>query len=198
MPSPTKTSRRTALLAALLVLSHPILHGEETAPPMLVTASSSAAQATPSAFLTSYISTAGRRNGSKLISCLTTAIKLRPDLAGKIVVATLNICRLNTSPLTGRLPLATINQIVTAAVAAAPESVTNIVKAAIQSEPYARSSIVAAATAAAPQQASNVQAVAVSISSASSMSILSSVASFNPAEDATLPVNSPEQPPSGP
>ena len=202
MPSPTKNSPPGAFFVAIIFLPAVICLAETApaptevvVPPLMVSAASSAAQATPSAFLATFISTAVRLSGPKFISWITTAVKLRPDLAPKIVVAALNIARLNTPSFGGRISATTISQIIAAAVAAAPESASAIVRAAIQSEPYASASIVSAAVATAPDQASNVQTA---VSTTTAMSILPSVASLNPAEQMPSNVNSPEQPPSGP
>jgi hypothetical protein len=195
-----ENSRRRVLLPTLGVLFLRAASAEQIssppadqmAPPITVRASSSATGAAAE-FLTVFISTAVRLNGAKFTSCLATAVKLRPDLAGKIVVCALNISRLNAHPLTGHLSLGTIDQIIRAAVAAAPEAAVDIVKAAIQSEPYARASIIAAALAVAPDQESSIRAA---VNETVPMSILPSFATLNPKDNAPSDnVNSPEQPP---
>jgi len=195
-----ENSRRRVLLPTLGVLFLRVVSAEQIssppadqmAPPITVRASSSAGGAA-SEFLTAFISTAVRLDGLKFISCLATAVKLRPDLAGKIVVCALNISRLNAHPLAGRLPLGTIDQIIKAAVAASPETASDIVKAAIQSEPYARASIIAAALAVAPDQESRIRNV---VNEMTPVSILPSFATLNPKDHAPSDnVNSPEQPP---
>ena len=206
-----ENSRRRVLLPTLGVLFLRVVSAEQIssppadqmAPPITVRASSSAGGAasefltafisTASEFLTAFISTAVRLDGLKFISCLATAVKLRPDLAGKIVVCALNISRLNAHPLAGRLPLGTVDQIIKAAVAASPEAASDIVKAAIQSEPYARASIIAAALAVAPDQESRIRNV---VNEMTPVSILPSFATLNPKDRAPSDnVNSPEQPP---
>ncbi|MDP9186730.1 MAG: hypothetical protein M3O72_05180 [Verrucomicrobiota bacterium] len=198
-----ENSRRRVLLATLGVLFLRVASSEQIssapadqiAPPITVRASSNATGAA-SKFLTTFISTAVRLDGAKFISCLATAVKLRPDLAGKIVVCALNISRLNAHPLTGRLSFGTIDQIIKAAVAAAPGAASDIVKAAIQSEPYARAYIIAAALSAAPDQESSIRTT---VNETTPTSILLLVASFNPTENRQpANVNSPEQPPVGP
>src|SRR5437879_4080808 len=201
MPLGKKNSRRCIFLAASLILPCAIaaaqtasVSADQIVAPVTVRASSSAAQTGTAQFLATFISTAARLEGPKFISCLTAAVKLRPDLAGKLVICALNIARLNAHTLTGRLSPGTIDQIIKAAVAAAPEASPDIVKAAIQSEPYARDSIIAAAVTAAPDQASDIR---VAVANTTSMSILPLATTFNPAQDGPSPVNSPEQPPSG-
>jgi hypothetical protein len=198
-----ENSRRRVLLATLGVLFLRVASSEQIssapadqmAPPVTVRASSSDGGAA-SEFLTAFISTAVRLDGAKFISCLATAVKLRPDLAGKIIVCALNISRLNAHPLAGRLSFGTIDQIIKAAVAAAPEAASDIVKAAIQSEPYARECIISAAIASAPEEESAIRAA---VSEMTPMSILPTAGRFNPADNAPFGnVNSPEQPPAGP
>src|SRR5204862_7037301 len=95
-----ENSRRRVLLPTLGVLFLRVVSAEQIssppadqmAPPITVRASSSAGGAA-SEFLTAFISAAVRLDGLKFISCLATAVKLRPDLAGKIVVCALNISR---------------------------------------------------------------------------------------------------------
>jgi hypothetical protein len=195
-----ENSRRRVLLALLSVLLLRVASAEQIsfasadqiALPITVRASSNAA-GPANEFLTAFISAAVRLDGEKFISCLATGVKLRPDLAGKIVVCALNISRLNVHPLMGRLPLSTIDQIIKAAVAAAPEAAADIVKAAIQSESYARNYIIAAAVAVAHDQESSIRAT---VNETTPISILALAASLNPTENG-LPanVNSPEQPP---
>jgi hypothetical protein len=201
-----KNARRAALPAAVVVLSCSFMPARRIAAaptdliaaPITVQASESAAQTAADEFLTGFITTAVRLEGPKFISSIKTAAKLRPDFAGKIVVCSLNIARLNSHLPGGRLSCATIDQIVTAAVTAAPQSAASIVKAAIESEPYARGCVVAAAIAAAPGQEAEINAAANEVQP---MSMLTSagVGRINPADNAPLgSVNSPEQPPIGP
>ena len=160
--------------------------------PITVRASSSAAA---DQFIAGFITTTVRLEGSKLISCITTTAKLRPDLASKIVVCALNISRLSSHLPGAGLSFAIIDQIVRAAIAGAPESAAAIVKAAIESEPYARESIIAAAIAVAPDQESEINAAA---NETSPMSMFALRGRINPVEDRPSSVNSPEQPPAGP
>jgi hypothetical protein len=195
-----ENSRRCVLPALLSVLLLRVASAEQIssasadqiAPPITVRASNNAA-GTANEYLTAFISTAVRLDGAKFTSCLATAVKLHPDLAGKIVVCALNISRLNVHPLVGRLPFGTIDQIIKAAVVAAPQATADIVKAAIRSEPYARNYIITAALAVAPDQQSSIRAT---VNETTPISILALAASLNPTENG-LPanVNSPEQPP---
>src|SRR2546430_2852806 len=188
------------LLATTALLSFQIVSAQQTAPtsndaialPITVRASSSAAQAAADQYIAGFITTSVRLEGSKLISCITTAAKLRPDLASAIVVCALNISRLNSHLHGAGLSFAIIDQIVRAAIAGAPESAAAIVKAAIESEPYARESIIAAAIAIAPDQEAEIQAVA---DQTQSMSMFAWVNAemFNPVNNGGLvTVNSPE------
>ena len=187
---------------ALLLSLHTALAQHPATPPdepiaiaITVQASNSVAQTEADEFLTGFISTAVRLEGPKRISCITNAVKLRPDLAPRITVCALNIARLNSN-LLGRLSCATIGQIIRAAVIGAPHSAAAIVKAAIQSEPYARDCIIAAALAAAPDEELEINAA---VSEISPISMFGWRGRINPVED--LPasnVNSPEQPPSEP
>jgi hypothetical protein len=203
MPLGTKNSRSRVWLATLMILPCAIAtaqtssgSADQIASPITVSASANANQTGSAQFLTTFISTAARLTGPKFISCLSAAVKLRPDLAGKLVTCALNIARLHAHTLIGRLPLATINQIVSVAVAAAPEAAPEIVKAAIQSEPYASAQIVAAAVASAPDQA---EAILATATPTTPMLIVSLTTSLNPTESAPSDtVNSPEQPPVGP
>ncbi len=144
-------------------------------------------------FLTLFISSAVRLQGPEFIAWLATAVKLRADLAGKVVVCSLNIARLNARLNNGRLSFGTIGQIIKGAVGAVPETAPDIVKAAIKSEPYARDWIIMSAIAAAPDEQPLIFAAA---NEAQPMSILLTAGRFNPADNATIDnVNSPEQPP---
>jgi hypothetical protein len=204
MFSGSNSRRGRASLALTGVLSLTVVSAQQAAPspdetifaPITVRASNSASQGTSDEFLTGFIAVAVRFEGPKFISRIATAAKLRPDLAGKIVVCALNIVRLKSHLPGGRLSCATIDQIVKAAVTAAPQSAASIVKAAIESELYARSCIVAAAVAAAPGQEAEINAAANEVQLAS---ILPTAGRFNPKDNAPFDnVNSPEQPPIGP
>ena len=202
MPFPTENLRSCVVLTTAIFLSLQIGNAQDAgsgpsdAVAPTVTVSASASDNSAAQFLSGFISSAMRLNGQNLASCVATAVKVRPDLAGKLVVCALNIARIKTQSVTGRLSLDTINQIIKSAIAAAPWVASAIVTAAIESEPYARESIVAAAISAAPDQESEIR---VALASSSSMSILPRLVAFNPSETGPSgSVNSPEQPPSGP
>jgi hypothetical protein len=203
MFSGPKNRRRCAFLALLAFLSMHVITArqassapDETLATITVHASHGAAQTSADEFLAGFIGTAVRLDGPKFVSCVAKAVMFRPDLAGKIVVCALNIARLNSHLLGGRLSCATIDQIIKAAVTAAPQNAASIVKAAIRSEPYARSCVVVAAVAAAPGQETEIYAAA---NETQSVSIFPTVGRFNPADNTPFnSVNSPEQPPPGP
>lgn len=204
MFSGPKSRRGRASLALTAVLSLTIVSAQQAAPvpnesiaaPITVRASISAREMAAAEFLTAFISTAVRFQGPEFIAWLVTAVKLRADLAGKIVVCSLDIARLNARSNEGRVSFATIGQIIKGAVGAAPETAPDIVKAAIKSEPYARDWIIASAIAAAPDEQPLILA---SVGETKPMSILLTAGRFNPADNAPFDnVNSPEQPPAGP
>jgi hypothetical protein len=197
-----KSRFRSACLTLVALLSLKVTSAQQTAPasdeaiaaPITVRASDSAAESANDEFLASFISAAVQLEGPKFLACMTAAASLRPDLAGKIVICALNIARLNSHPVNGTLSFAMINQIIKTVVTAAPQSATDIVKKAIESEPYALAWIIVAAVSAAPEEESEINAAA---SETSSMFAFAS--RINPVEDlASGNVNSPEQPPAGP
>ena len=204
MCSAPKIRSRWAFPVLSFVLSFKVASAQQTAlspdepiaVAITVKATNSVAQTEADEFLAGFITTAGRLEGQKFISCVTTATKLRPDLAARIAVSALNIAHLNSRLPGGHLSCGTIDQIVKAAVTAAPQNAASIVKAAIKSEPYARSCIVAAAIAAAPEQEAEIEAAA---NETQTMSILPTAGRFNPADNTPFEeVTSPEQPPPGP
>lgn len=171
---------------------------EPVTAPIVVHASISTAETSTNQFLAGFITTATRLEGAKFIACVGAASKTRPDLAPKVVVCAFNLARLNFHPLRGQLSLSLIDQVIIAAVAAAPEKAADIVKAAISSEPYAQNTIIAAAIAAAPEEETEIYAVSSQVSPMS-MFAFATITVVNPVNDGGLgPVNSPEQPPAGP
>src|SRR5437588_5792780 len=198
---------RLLAFSALAAVTLPIgpLCAQDSAPvadsialPIIVRASSSTQHVSADQFLAAFITTAARLNGPKFVAAVGTASKMRPDLASKVVVCALNIARLNSHSPAGQLSFAVIDQIIKAAIVAAPQSASDIVRAAISSEPYARASIVAAAVAAAPGEEAEIHVAA---SESSPMSIFASAitATLNPVNSGGLgDVNSPEQPPVAP
>lgn len=206
MLSVPKTRLRGASLTLAMLLSLEVASAQQNArapdetiaAPITVRASNSAAQTANDEFLAGFITAAVKLQGPKFLARLRTAVSLRPDLAGKIVVCALNIARLNSHLPDRTLSFAAIDQIIKIAVTAAPQSAADIVKAAIASEPYARAWIIAAAVAAAPDQAAQIQAAA-NENPATSMLASAATAGFNPANNGDMGnVNSPEQPPVGP
>ena len=195
---------RLFLLALLALLPNNFVRAQDSTPdetvvnPIIVKGSATGAESQPDQTLAVFITTAMRLRGPKFLAYLSSTVQTRPDLAARIVVCALNISRLNLPSTQSQLPLALIDQIVKTAVAAAPESATEIVSAAIRCEPYARTTIVAAAITAAPAQASEI-AMAMNQTSSVSMFALASAAAINPVNDGGAgAVNSPEQPPSVP
>src|SRR5437879_13815352 len=101
MPLGTKNSRRCVFLAASLILPCTIaaaqtasVSADQIVAPVTVRASSSAAQTGTAQVLATFIYTAARLNGPKLISCLTAPVTLRTDLAGRHVICAVNIASL--------------------------------------------------------------------------------------------------------
>lgn len=190
----------TGLVAACALASFEIASAQTNdriAAPITVRASRDATEKAAGEFLTNFLTTAIRLNGSKFIASLTTAVQLRPDLAPKIVVCALNISRLNLQTTRRRLPLVKIEQIVKAAVSAAPQAAAAIVRAAIESEPYARGAIVAAAISAAPAEAAEIVSAAAQTEPISTFA--GAALSLNPVDNAgSGNVVSPEKPPAGP
>lgn len=129
---------------------------------------------------------------------VSAAVKLRPDLADKIVVSALNICRLNTHGKNHQIPCDIIARIINAAVTANPKAAEAVVRAAISSEPYARSCIVTAAIAAAPDQELAIRRAGNEIESIAFLQA-HGAGNINPVDlSADEPVTSQEQPPAGP
>ena len=200
MLSVPKSRFRSASVTLVALLSLKVGSAQQTAPapeevvaaPITVRASDSAAQSANDEFLASFISAAIQLEGAKFLTCTTAAASLRPDLAGQIVICALNVARLNSHPANGTLSFATINQIIKTVVAAAPRSAADIVKKAIESEPYAREWIIVAAISAAPDEELEINAAATG-TQPTSFFVSVNFTRFNPIENAE--VNSPEQPP---
>jgi hypothetical protein len=154
-------------------------------------------EASAAQFLNAFNSVLVRKKISDFPSYVAVAIKVRADLADKIVVSALAACHLKKHGDDQRISLEIIDLIIRAAVAADHEAAEAIVKAAIMSEPYARDCIVAAAIAVAPQQQLAILRAAGEIQT---MAFLQrrEPDSINPVNFSGEIVNSPEQPPSGP
>src|SRR5881392_860543 len=99
MLSIPKSRLHCASLTLAAVLSLKVASAQQTAAapdetiaaPITVRASNSAAQTGNDEFLAGFISAAVKLQGPKFLARLRTAVSLRPDLAGKIVVYALNI-----------------------------------------------------------------------------------------------------------
>jgi hypothetical protein len=163
--------------------------------------------ASPKQFLGAYAAVLVRAKPKEVICYVNAAVKLRPDLAPKIVVITLNVRRPNMKVAHQREVFQEIADIIQAAVVASPDTAAAIVKAAVEAVPFARDGIVTAAIAAAPdQKIALVQAAYATLSAGAdgmglngSYVFIPAVGTINPA-DYTRPetVNSPEQPPTLP
>ena len=173
--------------------------------------SASVEEASASQFLRAFTAVLVRARPKEVVWYVNAAVKLRPDLADRIVVAALNVI-ISGADLSDRQNkqkiAAEITDIIQAAIAADPDAAVAIVKAAVTAAPFARDWIVAAAIAAAPDQriaflqaAHEGESNAFFWSSRVGAGNISSTtfASINPANlSGNGNVNSPEQPPSGP
>ena len=115
-------------------------------------ATATVAKASPYEFLRAFTAVVVGVKPGGVPAYVKAAIRLRPDLADKIVLAALKTRRIARSVDDDQLSYSEIDRIIRAAVAADPAAAAAIVTAAIQAEPYARDCIVAAAIAAAPDQ----------------------------------------------
>ena len=107
---------------------------------VLASGAPSVKEARASAFINAFSSVAIRVKDKDLPSYVSTAVTLRPDLADKIVAAALK-----SRPPETRLSLELIDRIVKVAIAAAPDAKRAIVRAALETCPWARKCILAAA-----------------------------------------------------
>ena len=161
-------------------------------------------EASPRQFLRAYMSILARAQPREVIWYVNAAVKVRPDLAPQIAVATLDVRRPNMKKADQRKTCQLIGDIIQAAVMSNPPAAPVIVKAAIEAAPFARDCILAAAIAAAPDQrlafveaARAVPAAAPATMAMMNSSVLNpTIGTINPA-DYTAPagVISPEQPP---
>ena len=153
-------------------------------------------QASPDDFLRAFTAILVRAKSRDVPAYVGAAVKLRPDLAGKIVFAALNTRRSKVD--SNKLSWAEIERVIKTAVAANPGAAAEIVMFAIRAQPSARDSIVATAiAAAAPEQRIAILRAAGAAESAplSHPTTIGTINPINPIEDP--PVNSPEQPLSG-
>jgi hypothetical protein len=154
-------------------------------------------------FLRAYMSILARVKPNEIIWYVNAAVKVRPDLAVKIVVTTLNVRR-PTAKIASRTACQLIGDIVQAAIMASPEQAVAILKAGLVTAPFARDCMVAAAIAAAPEQriafidaASDQPATQDGLAMLNSSSAsIPAVGTINPADYAApVSVTSPERPP---
>jgi hypothetical protein len=101
--------------------------------------------ATADQFLRALTAILIRSKAREACYCVSAAVKLRPELAGKIVVCAINVRRSDKQPVDKQISCEEIDCIVRAAIAADPRAAEAIVRAAVDAEPYARDCIVAAA-----------------------------------------------------
>jgi hypothetical protein len=165
----------------------------------------SAKEASPAQFLRAYTAVLVRAKPKEVIWYVNAAVRIRPDLAPKIVVVTLNARRPNMKISDKSEVWKQITDIIQAAVMASPEAAAAIVKAAVAAEPWARDGIVAAAIAVAPderiaflQAARDGQSARVGgFGLEGSYVFIPAIGTINPADyTRNENVNSPEQPPS--
>jgi hypothetical protein len=207
-----KTRAHAPIAALTLLLSCSVALGAVAAPiddlanAVARGGAPSISEASPRQFLRAYMSILVRAKPKEVIWYVNAAVKSRPDLAPKIVVATLNVRRPNAKVEDKRNACQKIGDIIQAAVMANPDGAAAIVKAAVEAEPLARDCIIAAASAAAPDQriaflqaAGEAQTTAVGSNANYSYAFIPAIGTINPA-DYTPPasVNSPEQPPPAP
>lgn len=188
--------RLTALALAMSFSVTPALMSAPADELLLAVAaggSTSAREAQADQFLRAFTAVIVGVKERQIGSRVSTAVKLRPDLADKIVVAALTARRVDRNPLNHRLSCDIISGIIRAAVLAAPPAAVAIVRAAIVAEPYARECIITAAVSAAPELESSIRQ---GVSEGIPLPSVASPGNINPTDSLPQePVNSPEQPP---
>ena len=170
--------------------------------------SASVEEASASQFLHAFAAVLVRAKPKEVVWYINAAVKLRPDLADRIVVVALNARRSDMESADKRRMCKQISDIIQAAVAANPDAAAAIVKAAVKAVPFARDCIVEAAIAAAHdekiailQAAGEAESTAFFGPSRVDAGNISNttLGTINPANLlGNRNVNSPEQPPSGP
>jgi hypothetical protein len=143
-----------------------------------VAGASSPGTATPDQFMRALNSLFVRSNARQLCDYVGAAVRARPDLADKIVVAALSVSRKQIS-------CEDIDCIIRAAIDAHPAATREIVRAAVAAAPLLRDCVVAAANAVQPCQEANAFVEPRTITAT------------DPANFRSEEVVSPEQPPSG-
>ncbi|TMP98194.1 MAG: FecR domain-containing protein [Verrucomicrobia bacterium] len=143
-----------------------------------VAGASSPGTATPDQFMRALNSLFVRSNARQLCDYVGAAVRARPDLTDKIVVAALSVSRKQIS-------CEDIDCIIRAAIDAHPAATREIVRAAVAAAPLLRDCVVAAANAVQPCQEANAFVEPRTITAT------------DPANFRSEEVVSPEQPPSG-
>ncbi len=143
-----------------------------------VAGASSPGTATPDQFMRALNSLFVRSNARQLCDYVRAAVRARPDLTDKIVVAALSVSRKQIS-------CEDIDCIIRAAIDAHPAATREIVRAAVAAAPLLRDCVVAAANAVQPCQEANAFVEPRTITAT------------DPANFRSEEVVSPEQPPSG-
>lgn len=170
---------------------------DELTQAVAVAGAASVKQAPSNDFLHAFTAVLVRVKSRDVPAYVGAAVNLRPDLAGKIVFAALNTRRSKVD--SNKLSQIEIERIIKAAIAANPDAVAEIVMFAIRAQPYARDAIVAAAIAAAPEQRIAILRAAGEAAGSAAFSQPPMIGTLNPADLIdNAPVNSPEQPSSGP
>jgi hypothetical protein len=150
-----------------------------------VAGASSVDSATPDQFMRGLNSLLARSNAHEMCNYVGVAVRDRPDLAEKIVVAAINVSGADRQTVGGQMPREDIDCIIREAIAAHPAGAREIVRAAVAAAPLLRDSIVAEANIVQPCQQANTFV---------EPNVLNST---NPANAVPAEVVSPEQPPSG-
>lgn len=109
-------------------------------------------EASASQFLRAFAAVLVRARPKEVVWYVNAAIKLRPDLANRIVVVALNARRSDVESADKGKACEQISDIIQAAIAANPDAAAAIVKAAVEAAPFSRDCIVAGAIAAASDQ----------------------------------------------
>jgi FecR-like protein len=146
-----------------------------------VAGASSVSTATSDEFMRALDSLFARSTPQKVCDYVAAAVRVRPDLAEKIVVSALTISRVDRQPGGKQISCEDIDCIIRAAIAAHPSATREIVSAAASAAPLLRDCIVAAANVVQP------------CANANAFVEPRTLNSVNPANDQPV---SPEQPPS--
>jgi hypothetical protein len=146
-----------------------------------VAGASSVGTATPDQFIRALDSLFVRSTPHQVCDYVAAAVRVRPDLAEKIVVSALTVSRVSGQPAGKQISCEDIDCIVRAAIAAHSSATREIVSAAVSAAPLLRDCIVAAANAVQP------------CANANAFVEPRTLNSINPANEEPV---SPEQPPS--